>query len=64
MQEGVQNAFSLNFGGTCQLEDVATTMVQAKHTSSYKETEGTLVYAGEAAGYVFDFTDDLYALSF
>lgn len=58
MQEGVQNAYPLNFGGTLQLEDVAATMVQAKHTSSYKETEGTPIYAGESAGYVFTFSDD------
>jgi L-ascorbate metabolism protein UlaG (beta-lactamase superfamily) len=58
MQDNVKNAFPLNFGGTVQLEDMAATMVQAKHTSSYKETEGTPIYAGEAAGYVFDFSDD------
>ncbi|ANX10671.1 hypothetical protein ABE41_001415 [Fictibacillus arsenicus] len=33
-------------------------MVQAKHTSSYGETEGTPIYAGEAVGYIFDFHND------
>lgn len=58
MQDGVQNVFPLNFGGSFALDDMTATMVQAKHTSSYKETEGTPIYAGEAAGYVFDFKDD------
>ncbi len=33
-------------------------MVQAVHTSSYKETQSTPMYAGESAGYVFEFKDD------
>ncbi|WP_283152639.1 metal-dependent hydrolase [Guptibacillus hwajinpoensis] len=58
IQDGVKNVYPLNFGGTFELEDVAVTMVQAKHTSSYKETEGTPIYAGESAGYVLDFSND------
>ncbi|GGD28678.1 metal-dependent hydrolase [Pontibacillus salipaludis] len=57
MGEGVQNVFPLNFGGTIELDGVAATMVPAKHTSSYGETTGNLTYAGEAAGYVLDFTN-------
>ncbi|MFD1037408.1 MBL fold metallo-hydrolase [Virgibacillus byunsanensis] len=38
--------------------NVTVTMVQTVHTSSYGETENTPIYAGEAAGYVFDFVDD------
>ena len=34
-------------------------MVPAKHSSSYGETEGPPMYAGEAAGYVFEFHDSL-----
>lgn len=33
-------------------------MVQAMHTSSYGETEGTPLYGGQPAGYVFDFHGD------
>ncbi|WP_456274541.1 metal-dependent hydrolase [Bacillus sp. AK031] len=58
MQNGFQNVFPLNLGGSFDLEDLTLTMVQAKHTSSYGETEGTPVYAGEAAGYIMDFADD------
>ncbi len=58
MQKGYQNVFPLNLGGTIQLEDVSAVMVQAIHTSSFGETEGTPVYAGVPAGYVFDFMND------
>ncbi|MFS0576576.1 metal-dependent hydrolase [Sporosarcina sp. 179-K 3D1 HS] len=57
LQKGIQNVFPLNLGGSIQLEDAVVTMVPAKHSSSYGETEGTPIYAGEAAGYVFEFTD-------
>ncbi|MBO8172938.1 MAG: metal-dependent hydrolase [Bacillaceae bacterium] len=58
MQNGVKNVYPLNYGGSIQLDDVKASMVQAKHTSSYGETEGTPIYAGEPAGYVFDFHGD------
>ncbi|SET54820.1 L-ascorbate metabolism protein UlaG, beta-lactamase superfamily [Oceanobacillus limi] len=58
LQQGIKNVLPINLGGSVQLEDVTATMVLAKHTSSYGETENTPVYAGEAAGYIFDFVDD------
>lgn len=57
LQKGIKNVFPLNLGGSIQLEDAVVTMVPAKHSSSYGETEGTPIYAGEAAGYVFEFSD-------
>lgn len=58
LQKGIKNVLPINTGGSVSLEDVTVTMVAAKHTSSYGETEGPPVYAGEAAGYVFDFAND------
>jgi L-ascorbate metabolism protein UlaG (beta-lactamase superfamily) len=58
LQQGIKNVFPINLGGSVSLEDVTVTMVQARHTSSYRETEGPPVYAGESAGYVFDFVND------
>ena len=57
LQKGYQNIFPLNLGGSIPLEDVHVTMVPAKHSSSYGETEGPPIYAGEASGYIFEFTD-------
>jgi L-ascorbate metabolism protein UlaG (beta-lactamase superfamily) len=41
----------MNLGGTVQLEDVAATMVEAKHSSGAQDKHGTH-YVGVAAGYV------------
>lgn len=59
MQKGYQNVYPLNIGGSIELEDAKISMVQALHTSSYGETEGTPIYAGTPTGYVFNFVDDL-----
>lgn len=58
LQQGIRNVFPINLGGSVYLDDVTVTMVPARHTSSYKETEGTPIYAGEAAGYIFAFAND------
>lgn len=58
LQQGMKNVFPINLGGSVSFEDVTVTMVQAKHTSSYGETNGTPIYAGEPAGYIFDFKND------
>jgi L-ascorbate metabolism protein UlaG (beta-lactamase superfamily) len=59
MKNGFTNVFPLNFGGSISLDDVKVTMVPAVHTSSYQETEGNPIYAGEPCGYVFAFKDDI-----
>src|ERR1035438_10813053 len=41
----------LNLGGTVQLEDVAATMVEAKHSAGAQDANGTH-YVGVAAGFV------------
>jgi L-ascorbate metabolism protein UlaG (beta-lactamase superfamily) len=56
--QGIKNVFPINMGGSVSLEDVQVTMVQARHSSSYRETEGTPIYAGESAGYIFNFVND------
>lgn len=63
LQQGIRNVLAINLGGSFSLDDVTATMVQARHTSSYGETESSPTYAGEAAGYIFDFIDD-YTLYF
>ena len=45
----------MNKGGTIEVEGIKITMVDARHSSSITEADGTLVYAGEAAGYVVEF---------
>lgn len=49
--QGVENVTGFNMGGTVQLEDVAVTMVEAKHSAGADGKNGTQ-YAGVAVGYV------------
>ena len=49
--KGVAQTIGMNLGGTVQLEDVAATMVEAKHSSAAQDEQGTH-YVGVAAGYV------------
>ncbi|RHW43457.1 metal-dependent hydrolase [Neobacillus notoginsengisoli] len=58
LQKGIKNVLPINLGGSVSFEDLNVTMVQAKHTSSYGEIEGTPIYAGAASGYIFDFDND------
>ena len=50
-KQGVEKTIGMNMGGTVQLEEVAVTMVDAKHSSSAEDKHGTH-YVGVAAGYV------------
>lgn len=51
--------FGMNKGGSTRLDDVGCTvsMTDARHSSSFTEADGTIVYLGEAAGYVIAFDD-------
>jgi L-ascorbate metabolism protein UlaG (beta-lactamase superfamily) len=49
--KGVANTIGMNLGGTVQLNDVAVTMVEAKHSAGAQDDKGTH-YTGVAAGYV------------
>src|SRR5580658_8132288 len=53
---GVTNTIGMNLGGTVQLDDVAATMVEAKHSAGAQDEHGTH-YVGVAAGYVLTIAD-------
>jgi L-ascorbate metabolism protein UlaG (beta-lactamase superfamily) len=54
-QEGAESTTGMNIGGTVQLEDVAVTMVEAKHSAGVQGKNGTQ-YAGVAVGFVLTVT--------
>jgi L-ascorbate metabolism protein UlaG (beta-lactamase superfamily) len=54
--KGVKDTIGMNLGGTVQLDDVAVTMVEAKHSSGAQDEDGTH-YVGVAAGYVLTIAD-------
>jgi L-ascorbate metabolism protein UlaG (beta-lactamase superfamily) len=54
--KGVANTIGMNLGGTVQLDDVAATMVEAKHSSAAQDEQGTHD-VGVAAGFVLTVAD-------
>jgi len=54
--KGVAKTIGMNLGGTVQLNDVAATMVEAKHSAGAQDEQGTH-YVGVAAGFVLTITD-------
>lgn len=59
--EGVEESklIGMNKGGRVRLDDLKVTvsMTDAKHSSSAIKPDGSIVYLGEAAGYVVEFSD-------
>ncbi len=49
--KGVNSTLGMNVGGTAQLQDVAVTMVEAKHSAAAQDERGTH-YVGVATGFV------------
>jgi L-ascorbate metabolism protein UlaG (beta-lactamase superfamily) len=54
--KGVAKTVGMNLGGTVQLNDVAATMVEAKHSSGAQDENGTH-YVGVATGFVLSIAD-------
>jgi len=53
--KGVADTIGMNLGGTVQMDDVAVSMVEAKHSAGAQDENGTH-YVGVAAGYVLTIT--------
>lgn len=56
-KKGVTTCSAMNKGGTQKLNGVAITMTHAVHSCGIREDDGSIVYGGEAAGYVLKFED-------
>ncbi len=54
--KGVTDTVGMNLGGTVQLDDVAATMVEAKHSAAAQDENGTH-YVGVATGFVLAVAD-------
>jgi L-ascorbate metabolism protein UlaG (beta-lactamase superfamily) len=55
-KKGVASTIGMNLGGTVQLDDVAATMVEAKHSSAAQDEQG-VHDGGVAAGFVLTIAD-------
>ncbi|MBI4464902.1 MAG: metal-dependent hydrolase [Acidobacteria bacterium] len=54
-RKGVENAHPMNKGGSQRINDVRVTMVDARHSCGILDDDGSIIYGGEAAGYVVEF---------
>ncbi len=54
--KGVANIIGMNLGGTVQLDNVAATMVDARHSAAAQDENGTH-YVGVATGFVLTIDD-------
>jgi L-ascorbate metabolism protein UlaG (beta-lactamase superfamily) len=54
-KKGAKNIAPMNKGGTQMVGDVFVTMVHADHSCGIQEDDGSIVYGGEACGYVLEF---------
>ncbi len=55
--KGVKNVSGMNKGGSQQVGPVKVTMTHAVHSCGIKEDDGSIIYGGEAAGYVLTLPD-------
>ncbi len=53
-KKGVENISPMNKGGTQTVAGVKATMVHADHSCGIQEDDGSIVYGGEACGYVLE----------
>jgi L-ascorbate metabolism protein UlaG (beta-lactamase superfamily) len=54
-KKGAQQIAPMNKGGTQQVADFKVTMVNAVHSCGIQDDDGSIVYGGEACGYVIEF---------
>ncbi len=56
-RKGVDTCQPMNKGGSQQVGEVKITMTHAVHSCGIMDDDGSIVYGGEAAGYVLKFAD-------
>ena len=54
-KKGVETIAPMNKGGTQQVGDIKVTMTHAVHSCGIQDDDGSIVYGGEACGYVIEF---------
>lgn len=53
--KGLENIAPMNKGGTQEVDGIKFTMVHADHSCGIQEEDGSIIYGGEAVGYVVEF---------
>lgn len=52
--KGIENVVGMNKGGSTEVAGFKFHMTDAKHSSSFTENDGTMIYTGEPAGFVVE----------
>lgn len=55
LAKGIENVHPMQKGGPDQVGQIKVVVTDAKHASSIGEPDGTIVYAGEAGGFIVEF---------
>ena len=58
-KKGIENIAPMNKGGTQQVGDIKVTMTHAVHSCGIQDDDGSIVYGGEACGYVIEFDNGI-----
>ena len=53
-RKGVQNTLPMNKGGRQTIDGITVTMVHADHSCGITDDDGSILYGGEAVGYVIE----------
>jgi L-ascorbate metabolism protein UlaG (beta-lactamase superfamily) len=52
--KGLENIMPMNKGGTQAVDGIKFTMVHADHSCGIQEEDGSIIYGGEAVGYIIE----------
>lgn len=58
-KKGVQNLVGFNKGGTVDVVGVKITMVHAEHSCGITDDDGSIIYGGEAVGFIMELENGL-----
>src|SRR5438552_16602362 len=58
-KKGVEGCVGMNKGGTTEVEGVKVTMLHADHSCGIQEDDGSVIYGGEAVGYLLEMDNGL-----
>ncbi len=53
-KKGVENCKAMNKGGSIEVEGVRVTMLHADHSCGIQDDDGSIIYGGEAVGYLLE----------
>ncbi|MEO8288122.1 MAG: metal-dependent hydrolase [Chloroflexota bacterium] len=53
-RKGVEGLVSMNKGGTVDVEGIRVTMLHADHSCGIEDDDGSIIYGGEAVGYLME----------